>query len=785
MRIRTPLAGLVAFAVAAIGLVAAAVPPAAAAPSGTIAEPAADGALYTRAPILVRGTLSGATQTVVAVQDRVSKLWWHADGSWGDYEGQQAALDAGSWSFTWPSPEPGDYLVQAKAVASDGSYDPALPYRRFTVVDLPAALAAPAGLIAEPAPGGIVPVGQKTTIRGVAQASGGVVWAGVTILDRAAHAWWHADGTWGAYERQPVTIGASGASRVAWSFDWTPPKDGDYLLEVATRDAGGVTAVSPSVVFAADGAPPSVTAAGQASYPVQHPITWTGSASDNRGVVSVSVAIYDRAAKLWARDDGTWGDYQSRPATLTGPDGGMPWTASSTGQFAFSQVGWTFTWTPPRPGDYGLSVYATDSIGLLDTAHPWLPFTVTAPGQDAEPPVGEVTAPLPDQGLTSPGIRVAGTVTDDVAVDKVRVGVQNRDTGKWWQAGGTWGETPGWAVATLTGSTWSYQWEAPAAGHYSVTVRFADKAGRESSRWRGFDHDPGADGRYVTLLMSRSQWSAVDRACRPLRGAVKLDEVAREFKARGFPASGTVVVDRTLDQNRQCLAGFVDYANWADLATLRDQYGWTFVSHGMGYRNVTTLTPEQQRAESCGSLAPLASRGHTRAWGLFAYPDDRLTTQIQQDVVSTCFAFGRKYGNGVTSRSDLAPPYFQNTWSLPAGRCDDPSLLCNRWVPSVTGANDYRYTSPDQLAEFLRGYPGRWRVLQAYRFMRGKRIVDTGQGESWDCTGTSWRGHWTGGAEAYCLNDFLTALRMAGGQATVTDPAAVAGAWGRGDRTAP
>ncbi|GAA1295770.1 hypothetical protein Psi02_11640 [Planotetraspora silvatica] len=785
MRLRRLLARVVAFAMLTGGLVVVAAAPAAAAPAGVIAEPSSDGALYTRAPITFGGTMSGATRMVVAVSDRVGKLWWHSDGTWGDYEGQDARLDgSGSWSFTWPNPEPGDYLVQAKATAADGSIDTALPYRRFTVVDLPATLGTPAGAVAEPTAGTVTRAGATMTMRGVGQASSGVTWAALTIFERDTGDFWHADGTWGAFEMLPVTIDSPGATRVTWRYDWTPPREGDYWVAIRTRDAQGVTAVSASVPLFTDATPPVVTvAAGQAAYPALHPITWTGAVTDNRGAASVRVAIMDRVSKLWWRNDGTWGDYQDRPATLTGPATGKSWTVSATGQMSFTGAGWSFSWVPPAPGSYGLAVLSNDASGRPDAAHPWVPFTVSPPAPDASPPTGAITDPAGGQGFASPDIRMRGTATDDVAVANVFAGVQDRDTGKWWQANGTWGGVK-WFPATVTGETWSYDWHAPAAGHYVLAARIVDTAGKEVTRWQSFDHDPGTNGRYVTLLMSRSQWAATDGLCRPLRGAVPLDEAARQFKARGFAATGTVVVDRTLDQGRQCLSELVDYANWADLAGLRDTYGWTFVSHSMSYRDMTLLTPADQRAESCGSLTPLAAHGHTRAWGLFIYPNDKQTAQIQQDVVSTCFAFGRKYGTGLNTPpgtpGGLAAPYFQSTWSIPGGKCADQTLPCSRWVPSPNGVNDYAYASPDRLADFLKGYPGSWRSLQAYRFVRGTHIVNPGQGESWDCNGSDWRTHWTGSAEAYCLTDFLTALSAARGQATVADPATVAESWGRG-----
>ncbi|RCG30973.1 hypothetical protein DQ384_13555 [Sphaerisporangium album] len=789
MNVRRLLTGLAALLVLAAGLVTTAAAPAAAAPSGTIGEPSADGVLYTRAPITFRGTLSGAARMVVAVSDRVGNVWWHSDGTWGDYQGQEASLDGGSWSFTWQAPEPGDYLVQAKAVAADGSVDTTLPYRRFTVVDLPAALADPAGVVTEPSAGAIARVGAKTTMRGAGQAAGGVTWAALTIFDAAAGTFWHADGTWGAFEALPVTLDAPGAARVTWTYDWTPPREGDFWVSVRIRNAQGVTVPSPGILLRTDAAPPAVTAAaGQATHPAGQRITWTGTASDNRGVASVRVAIMDRTSRLWWRDDGTWGAYQDRTVPLTGPLNGKPWQASASGQLSFTETGWTYTWTPPATGDYGLSVLSVDATGLVDTAHPWQAFSVVPPGPDGAPPGGTVTSPVGSQGYTSPDIQMRGTATDDVAVAKVVIGVENLDTGKWWQANGTWGNNALWAPATLTGENWSHTWRAPAAGHYVLAARIVDTANKELTRWQSFDHDPGTAGRYVSLLMSRTQWSATDGACRPLRAAVPLRESARLFKASGFTGTGTVVVNRALDQGRQCL-DMIGYANWADLATLRDEDGWSFVSHGAGYRDMTSLTPQEQRDESCGSLGALESHGHDRAWGLFVYPNDKLTAQIQQDVVSTCFAFGRKYGTGFNkppgAPGGVAGPWFQNTWSIPGGRCNDTTKLCAKWVPSPTDGNNYTYAAPDKLGEFLRGYPGTWRSLQAYRFMRGKRIVNQGQGESWDCTGSDWRTHWTGGPEAYCLDDFLAALAMARGQATVTDPATVAEAWGRTRPTAP
>ena len=63
---------------------------------------------------------------------------------------------------------------------------------------------------------------------------------------------------------------------------------------------------------------------------------------------------------------------------------------------------------------------------------------------------------------------------------------------------------------------------------------------------------------YTTLLLSRSQWAAVDTQCAPVRGAVTLDEVAAELSRRGVRATGTVVVNRTADTGHVCQAAGLD-----------------------------------------------------------------------------------------------------------------------------------------------------------------------------------------------------------------------------------
>ena len=232
------------------------------------------------------------------------------------------------------------------------------------------------------------------------------------------------------------------------------------------------------------------------------------------------------------------------------------------------------------------------------------------------------------------------------------------------------------------------------------------------------------------------------------------------------------MISRANESTRLCWAKFTQHASWQDLAALRDDFGWQFVSAGGDYLNMTTLTPSQQYAESCGPLQALLDHGHTRASGSFSYANNKLTTEIQRDVVSQCFAFGRKYGTGITT-DPVPAPYFQSTHSINGGRCNDPALPCY----TMAVKNDRRYTSPLVLIDRASVAPGEWASLQWYRMVTG--TVQDGSNATWDCTSSDWRKHWTSVPELYRFNDFLRVVDGIPGDVEVTDPLTVANAWGR------
>lgn len=273
----------------------------------------------------------------------------------------------------------------------------------------------------------------------------------------------------------------------------------------------------------------------------------------------------------------------------------------------------------------------------------------------------------------------------------------------------------------------------------------------------------------LTILFGRTQWVSVDRQCDPLPNSVNLGRVATLLKQRGVSGVGNVVVKRQ-GVERSCFSNYVIGPSWNDLTQLRTQYGWTFTSAGMNYANMTTLTPTQQHAEACGSVGALARRGHNRAWGLFAYPNNKYTSKIQSQVVKKCFAFGRQYGDTSTARTSATTwPNWQTTVSVNGGRCADTSLPCSQ------GGARTAYMPPGQLIPKTRVRTNSWTTLQFYRFVTGTSTP--GSSMQWNCTGPE-SAHWTSDAEIYCIRDFLRIVDAIPDKVKVTDPATVATLWG-------
>lgn len=292
----------------------------------------------------------------------------------------------------------------------------------------------------------------------------------------------------------------------------------------------------------------------------------------------------------------------------------------------------------------------------------------------------------------------------------------------------------------------------------------------------------GPEPAYVTLLFGRTQWAAAPGCQSAPAGALTLMQVAQRMQQKDLAGVGAVIMANaggTNDGTGRLCSGGIRYANWADLAVLRDTYGWTFVSDGLTRSDLYAMTFAQRHGESCGTIMPFWERGHDRANGLFAYGDptpgrQSIPPDMVKDQVSTCFAFTRRYEKTARNvRSQMGWPWYQKTKSISGGMCNDTTLPCS----STQLSTSRRYDSPEELAAYVDVLPDEWAALQAYRLVEGARTGTSGP--QWDCTSDDWRQHWTSQEELYCWRDYEYVLDRVPSTAVVTDPLTVAERWRR------
>ncbi len=285
-------------------------------------------------------------------------------------------------------------------------------------------------------------------------------------------------------------------------------------------------------------------------------------------------------------------------------------------------------------------------------------------------------------------------------------------------------------------------------------------------------------GGALTIMFGRGALRATNYSCAVLPGSVSLFTVANDLRARGLTATIPMTASHAGEGTTRVCSGGYRYANWADLATFRDAYGWTVVPRGLTNAALTGITdPLELERNICGAKQVFAAHGHERAWGMFAWPQNEFTSELQQRYVTPCYAYGRRYTAPYATNALPAPwPYWARSVSVNGGKCADPSLPCHTFTPK--GNRDYM--QPRDLAATAASARARgaWALLQFYSLVSGS-YGRMGDRFAWDCRSSDPADHWTSYSEYYCWSDYLAVLRSIPAGARVVDPAEVAALTGR------
>lgn len=331
------------------------------------------------APITIAGTAaddSAVAAVQIAVRDTATGLYWNPhDASWVTWK---------YWSLApWRGPAPStavsyewafkgvttgaSYAIDVRSMDTSGNYS-WMRSAAVSVLSPTPDMAPPDATLTTPTPNQVLP-GGPVDFTGTATDDVSVAAVRLGVRDRGTGLWWQPGGGWGAFAWLDATLASPGAATTTWSYRWGPPADGAYgvlvdAVDTSSRTDPARTWVTFATATAApDTSPPAVTLTApppNASLPAG-PVTLAGAATDDVGVTSVRVAIRDNTTRLWWTGTG-WAAFTNLPAQLAAP--------GATG------TSWTYTWTPPGPGTYGVQVSATDQAGNVSPVRPWRNVTV-------------------------------------------------------------------------------------------------------------------------------------------------------------------------------------------------------------------------------------------------------------------------------------------------------------------------------------------------------------------------------------------------------------------------
>jgi PKD repeat protein len=286
------------------------------------------------------------------------------------------------------------------------------------------------------------------------------------------------DGAWGVnvasgwHRISPLSINATSYN---WSyttpFNLTP---GSYSFAVRATDTEDLTTASANqgrLTISAEvpgDAPPNGLLTNGGTITVTDPaITLSGAATDDKGVASVQLVVFDNDTGRYLQPNGTMtSDYTRLEATLASP------SATSTP--------WSRSITLPTAGDFSVTALAIDTVGQQDGNTSGATARLRYyPGDN--PPAFEdaLNQPIDGASFTEGKIVVTGRAVDDIRIARVEVAIINA-AGQYMSSTGTFSSTtPSWRTAYLNspgsqGSNFSYTTPVIPAGTYQVQVRPMD-----------------------------------------------------------------------------------------------------------------------------------------------------------------------------------------------------------------------------------------------------------------------------------------------------------------------
>jgi large repetitive protein len=415
-----------------------------------------------------------------------------ADGTVDDifntFRGTPDVIGATSatWSYDVVVPHEGVWRGSATATDTAGQADLRSATRDWTIdsnavapsvtIDEPAAMTPPFAV-----PAVTVQPGGKLTFSGTASDDEGLKDVEVALRNTTTGEKLGNDCTWGTN----VTAGQCRVSVVnlpgsTYNWTYTTPFNlsaGSYTFAVRATDDSGLTTSSTNQgkltvnAQVAGDLPPDTTMSFTAPTDESLPVSFTGTATDDKGVASVKVSLQDRDTGRYLQPNGTMAAaVATRDATLAAPNA--------------TNTSWSLALTLPTAGNWSFVAVSYDTVGQADTST--VGATAAYPAYPGDgPPTLSDTLGQPQSGATFSDGKIVVTGRADDAPDasasiaSVQVAIVN-SAGQYMSSTGTFtSTTPSFRTAFLNspgsaGSNYSYTTPVIPAGTYSVTVQPVD-----------------------------------------------------------------------------------------------------------------------------------------------------------------------------------------------------------------------------------------------------------------------------------------------------------------------
>jgi PKD repeat protein len=391
-----------------------------------------------------------------------------------------------NWSLDLNIPTNRSLRVFAKAFASNGASDPTKAdkkFETFSTADAPpsASITGPSG----------IQTSTTFTVRGTATDDNGINYIGLTVRDGPGKGVLQADGSVepGAYTRR-IEPDVAGGKSTTWSYELTVPYETDWKLIVRPVDNAGnssldevvrtvtvnSSAVAPTVSISQPVTMVPPTAASPVTVTAGQPLTFAGTASDDKQLKNVEVLLRNNTTGERLASDCTWGNSVQLGYCRISPPG-------------LNAASYNWSYTTPfslTPGSYSFTVVATDADDLTTSSSNAGQLAVNAQVPGDAPPAVRLDQTGTISGLPSLHLDLTGSATDDKGVAAVRVALRDADTSRYLQPNGTMSA----AVATLpavlaapnsTSTTWTLSVDLPTEGDWRVTAYSFDAAGQQNT----------------------------------------------------------------------------------------------------------------------------------------------------------------------------------------------------------------------------------------------------------------------------------------------------------------